>query len=161
MRQYAADQVRVSWTTIATPATAPAGRVSPGLDLTPGLAQGTFIQERRNVDTWNQKPNGVGGVVHLFNPNKSGELTLLIDGSSRTHQELITLHNADLITRSIVGPLVVRDLNTREVNFFNKARIKTMAPLSKGTTATVYSWIFLYELAVRQSFGFDNNLVGS
>lgn len=146
MRQYSADRVKVSFF---------------GLDLTPGLASGTFIQATRNADAWSQKPNGVGGVVHMFNPDKSGELSLQIDGESRTHQELITFHNADLISRSLAGPLLVRDTSTKEIAFFNKARIKTLPNLQKGTQSTIYSWIFIFELEVRQSFGFENNAIGS
>ncbi len=146
MRQFASDLIKVSFF---------------GLDITPGLAQGTFLQVTRNADAWSQKPNGIGGVLHLFNPDKSGEMSLQIDGESRTHQELVTFHNADLISRSLAGPLMVWDVNTKEISYYNKARIKTLPNLQKGTQSTIYTWVWIFGQEVRQPFGFNNNVVGS
>jgi hypothetical protein len=150
VRQYSADLIEVTWAVVnAVP-----------LDLKEGLAQGTFIQPTRSAPTWNMRPNGVGGIVRLFDPNQSGTLAMLIDMESRTHQELITLANLDAITRTITGPIVVRDGNTREVSFYNKAFLAAIPDIPKGVTSGVVAWQWLYERSEQQPFGFNNNAVG-
>lgn len=144
MRQYSADGVKVSFF---------------GADLSEGLAVGTFIQVARNAPTWSQKPNGLGGVVRLYNPDLSGSVSLQIDAESKTHQVLVTLANTDRVARAIVGPLLVTDKSTKEVAFFNKAYISTIPNLQKGTQSAVLSWIFNFEAVIHQSFGFDANVV--
>lgn len=146
MRQYSADQVEVSFF---------------GASLTEGLASGTFIQVTRNAPTWTQKPDGMGRVVRLYNPDRSGTCSIQIDAESRTHQALVTLANADALSRSIIGPLVITDKTTREVTLLNNAQIESVPDLQKGTQATVLSWIFLFEAVLSQPFGFDRNVVGS
>lgn len=146
MRQYSADGVKVSWF---------------GINLDEGLAAGTFLQITRNAPTWTQKPNGLGGVVRLYNPDLSGSVSLQIDAESRTHQSLVTVALADRVSRSIVGPIVIRDQATREATVCNKAYISTVPNLQKGTQSTVLSWIFNFEAVITQSFGFDDNVVGA
>ncbi len=130
-----------------------------GADLTDGLAVGTFLSVTRNAPTWTQKVNGIGGVVRMYNPDRSGFVSLQVDAESKEHQLLVTLANADAVSRSIVGPFLVRDTSTREVSYFNKTYISTIPPLEKGTTSTVFTWVFNFETAVRQSFDFNANVV--
>ncbi len=146
MRQYSSDRVKVSFF---------------GVDLTEGLASGTFLQEAHGSSAWSFKPNGLGGIVRMFDPNRSGQLSLQVDAESRTNQVLITFHNADLITRSVAGPLIVNDLSTREITYYNKAFILNHPNNQKATTSTVLTWSFGYERFIRQGFGFDNNVVGN
>lgn len=151
MRQHSADLIEAAW--------APLGR--PSIDFKEGLARGTFIMPVRNVKTWTQRPNGVGGVLHLYTADRSGTLTLLIDIESAVHQQLVTLANLDVALRSIVGPLVIRDANTKEVSFYNKARIETEPDTPKGTAAGVVPWRFLFETYLRQSLTTTANVVGN
>lgn len=144
MRQYSADGVKVSFF---------------GADLSEGLASGTFIQIARNAPTWTQKPNGVGGIVRLFNRDLSGAASLQIDAESKTHQVLVTLANTDRLVRSIVGPLLITDKSTKEVTLCNKAYISTIPNIQKGTQAAVLSWVFNFEAVINQSFGFNANAV--
>jgi hypothetical protein len=146
MRQYSVDQVEVSWF---------------GLDLTPGFAQGAFFQPTRNAPTWTQKPDGHGGVVQLYNPDRSGFITFLIDAESKVHQQLTTLANVDLVTRAIAGPIVVRDLSTNALEFYNRARIQTEPDTPKAVGPTTIPWVFLFETTIKQSFDFDGNVVGA
>ena len=120
MRQYSADGIKVSWF---------------GVDISSGLAQGTFIQITRNAPSWTVKPS--------------------------VHQSLITLANSDDITRSIVGPMVVRDLSTQEVALLNRAFILSIPVLTKGTQSSVFSWSFGFETEIVQSFDFNANTVGT
>ena len=80
MRQYSADLIEVTWAIVnAVP-----------LDLKEGLAQGTFIQPTRNAPTWRSRPNGVGGIVRLISPDRSGTLAMLIDMET-DHLRLLTI----------------------------------------------------------------------
>ena len=146
MRQYSSDIVEISFF---------------GLDLAPGLAEGTFIQAQQDVDTWNNKPDGVSGAIRMFNPTLSGIVTLSINGESREHQELVTISNVDRLLRVVAGPLVVYNGNTRAVTLFEPAYIKTIPNFSLGTEATIYNWRFAYSRVLTQSFGFNNNVVGA
>ena len=150
MRQYSPDLIEATWLVGVVP-----------LDLKEGLAKGTFIQPTRSAPTWTQRPNGVGGILRLFNPNRSGFLTVLIDLESKVHQQLITIGNLDVLTRSITGPLVVRDGNTREVATYAKAYIATIPDIPKGFSPGVVPWRFNFETFVQQPFGFNENVVGN
>lgn len=150
MRQYGADLIEVTWAIVA----------AVPLDLKEGLGQGPFLQPTRNAPTWTQRPNGVGGILRLYNPDRSGSLTMLIDMESRTHQELITIANVDVVSRSITGPIVVRDGNTREITYYNKAYIATIPDVPKGNTAGLIPWQWNFETFFTQSFGFNRNVVG-
>ncbi len=151
MRQYAADLIEATWAILG---------FAP-VDFKEGLAQGTFIQPTRNASTWTQRPNGVGGILRLFSPDRSGFLTMLIDMESKTHQQLVTIGNADVLTRSLTGPIVVRDGNTREVAFYNKAYIATIPDIPKGVAGGIVPWRFNFETFLQQPFGFDENVVGA
>lgn len=151
MRQYSADLIEVTWAVVG---------LAP-VDLKEGLAAGTFIQPTRNAPTWTQRPNGVGGILRLYNPDRSGFLTLLIDMESRTHQELVTIANIDVVTRSLTGPIIVRDGNTKELATYAKAYIATLPDIPKGVSSGVIAWRFNFETFVQQPFGFDENVVGA
>ena len=151
MRQYSADLIECTW--------APLGL--PVVDFKDGFAQGTFIQPTRNAPTWTQRPNGVGGIVRLFNPDRSGFITMLIDMESKLQQELVTLGNADVLTRSLTGPIVIRDGNTKELAFYNKAYIATIPDIPKGISSGIVPWRFNFETFLQQPFGFNENVVGN
>lgn len=146
MRQYASDQIKVSWFL---------------LSLEDGLARGTFIRESRNNVSWTYKPDGLGDVIPMFNPTSSGTLTLSIDRESKQHTQLVTLANADLASRSVVAPMMITDKNSGNVALFNKVRIESMPNYLAGSGPSVVPWVFLYAQAVSQTFGFNNNVVGS
>ena len=146
MRQYAADQVTVGFT---------------GIDLTDGLAVGSFIQEAPPPAAWRVRPNGVGGIVYSYHPNTSGTLTLQIDGSSTEHATLLGLYNADRATKSIVGVLYVYDASNKETAIYTKARILARPPVQKATTATVHAWTFGFESSFVQVLAPNRNVVGT
>ncbi len=146
MRQYGADTITVNWA---------------GLDLGPGLAQGTFVTVRRNAPTWTQKPDGVGGVVRMFNPDLSGDLSVLIDQESAINQALISLANGDRFVRVAVFPLTLVDNSSREVVNFTNAYISTIPDLQRGTGATVNTWVFNFETVIQLPLAFNANRVGT
>ncbi len=151
MRQYGADQIDVTWR--------PAGVAV--VDFKEGFARGTFIQPTANTQSATYRSNGMGGTVPLFNRDTSGVLAVMIDVESRVHQELVTAWNVHRLVRTVYGPIVVRDGNTREVAFYNKASIMTMPDVPKGSTGGVIVWRFNYESLIQQPFGFNANAVGA
>jgi hypothetical protein len=145
MRQYASDKVVVSWT---------------GLDLTPGLAEGSFVVIRRNVPTWTQRDNGVGGTIRLFNPSRSGEVDLLLDTESKTHQQLLILASVDRLTKAIQAPLIVFDGNTRETFVFTNAYLMTEPDEQRATTSVEVTWTFAFTTIEHVPNPSDQNVVG-
>jgi hypothetical protein len=147
VRQYSADQVKVGWTFTG--------------DLTQGLAAGTFIQESRSGPTFRVKPDGMGGIVRMFSNNRSGTVTLLMDQESAQHQLLRTLANLDRITKVLVAPLVITDLNAAEITFYNQAFITTDPDLIKAVGPSTAPWVFAFRSVTHQAFQFNKNVVGS
>ena len=146
MRQYSADRVHVTFF---------------GLDLTPGLAAGTFVQVERKTAAFRPVADGLGDVVRVFSPDRSASVTLTIDAESRTHQELITFANADRAARSIVGPLVITDSNTGEIIALDQAFIEDLPNIEKSSAAAALPWVFHGRLALQQSFAFERNRIGA
>ena len=146
MRAYSPDRISLSWL---------------GLDLSEGLAQGEFVTVSRNAPTWTQKPDGVGGVVRMYNPDTSGEVAVLVDQESAVHQQLIQLANADRFVRSAVAPMVLTDATSREIVTFSNAYISTIPDLQRGTGPTVLSWIFNFEAVFHLPLDRQANRVGT
>ncbi len=147
MRNYASDAVAIAWLGVVS--------------LADGLARGTFVRETRASPSWVYKPTGLGDSVPMFHPDTSGQLELTMDRESREHVILMTLANADRLSRSIVGPMMIRDTNTGLVQLYNKARIQVIPNYTAGTGPSTVTWVFLFAQAVGQTFGADNNTVGS
>jgi hypothetical protein len=146
VRGYSPDLISLSWY---------------GLDLSPGLAQGSFISVTRNAPTWTQKPDGVGGVVRMFNPDTSGEVAVLIDQESAVNQDLIAIATADRFVRVAVAPLILIDNSAREIVTFSAAYPSTIPDPQRGTASTVLSWIFNFETLVQLPLDKNANRVGT
>lgn len=130
------------------------------IDLTPGLALGTFVIPRRNAPDWIDKPDGMGGSVRMYTRNRTGSVTILLDAVSREHQLLVTMANLDIILRSLVGPIVVMDYNMNVVTYYNGAYISAAPDVPKGSATAIIPWRFNFENFAEQSFGFNANVVG-
>ncbi len=96
----------------------------------------------------------------MYHSNTGGTVTMQISGSSAQHQRLITAANTDKITRSITGPIVIYDGNTRELITLNKSRIITIPDINKASGVSTFAWAWHYDAALQQPFGFNNNVVG-
>ena len=145
MRQYASDEVLVTWS---------------GLDLTPGLAAGSFMVPRRTRRTWEQRDNGVGGTIRLFNPSRSGEVDIVVDQESKVHQQLVALAAVDRLTKAIQAPLVVVDRNTKETFVFTNAYLVTEPDEQRATASVEITWTFGFTTIEHQPNLSDQNVVG-
>ena len=146
MRQYSIDHVEVSWF---------------GLDLKPGLAQGTSITEARTTPSWTNKATGLGKVVRVYNPDRSGTLSVVVDQESAIHQDLRALALTDRLSRNVVGPLVVVDTSSGEAFYYKNSYISTEPDESRGTDSTTFTWTFNFEDVEHASTNVNQNVIGS
>jgi hypothetical protein len=148
MRQYSIDQVELAWL---------------ALDFKEGLAQGTSITEARNSPSWSVKPRGVGGAVRVYNPDRTGTVSIIVDQESKLHQSLKAIAQADAnpATRNQVANMTLTDPSSGEVINFKNSFIITEPDATRGTESATFTWVFAYE--DRSSDPVDNltNAVGS
>lgn len=145
MRQYSVDHVEVNFF---------------GVDIKPGLAQGTSITEARNAPSWSQKPTGQGKVVRVYNPDRSGTLSVVVDQESSVHQALRALSLADRVSRNVVGVLTVKDTTSGETFFYKNAYIMTDPDETRGTDSATFTWVFNFE-DVEHTVSIDQNIIGA
>jgi hypothetical protein len=129
------------------------------LSLEEGFAQGTFIREVRAAPSVTYKPDGMGSAITMIGANFTGQLVLTMDRESRQHTQLMALANLDKVTHSVVGPMSVRDSNSKLLQLYNAARISVEPPYQAGTGPSVALWTFIYKVSVGQQFGGDHNLI--
>lgn len=148
MRQYSIDQVELAWMS---------------LDFKEGLAQGSSITEARTTPSWSMKPTGQGKIVRVYNPDKSGTISVVVDQESKLHQSLKAISQADSVaaTRDQVDGMTMTDTSSGEVVNFTNAFISTEPDMSRGTESTTFTWVFIYEKRNSPEVTTLSNLVGS
>lgn len=148
MRQYSIDQVELTWA---------------GLDFKEGMAQGTTITEARNAPSFTVKPTGQGGAVRVYNPDRTGTVTVLVDQESQLHQSLLDLAEADQnpATRNIVSPMVMTDTSSGYKITYLNAFITTEPDETRGTESAVFSWVFAFENLQKDTQDPLTNIVGN
>ena len=101
---YSIDQVSFAWF---------------DLDFGNGLAQGTSITETHNAAGATNTASADGQTAYsTFDPNMTGQLTVLVDQSSLLHQQLLLVWNAtvDPATRKLqYGTGALRDASSNLV----------------------------------------------
>jgi hypothetical protein len=147
MRQYSIDQVELSWL---------------GLDFKEGLAQGTSITEARTSPSWTVKPTGQGKAVRVYNPDRTGTVSVLVDQESQLHQSLLSIHQADQnpATRTQVATMSLKDTSSGEVVSFLNCFISTEPDLTRGTESATFSWVFAFEDVTKEPVTTLTNQVG-
>jgi hypothetical protein len=149
MRQYSADQVDITW---------------KGLDFREGLATGTFITETRNAPSWTMKPQGPGGkMIRVYNPNRSGAVSVVIDQESKLHRQLRTIAKADRnpATRNQVAAMIMADASSKDRTTYKNAYIVTDPDESRGIESGTFTWSFHFETIERDDNEDPSNLVGA
>ena len=146
MRQYSIDRLEVAWF---------------GLDLKPGLAAGQSIVPSRNTPSWSNTATGMGKVVSVYNPDRSGSMAVTVDQTSAVHKDLRALALLDRTARDVVGPLVVRDTSSGDVFYYSNARISTEPDEAFGTDTGTFVWTFLFEGVEVKAGNTATNVIGS
>lgn len=148
MRQYSIDGVELAWL---------------GLDFKEGLAAGTSITEARTAPSWTIKATGQGRAVRVYNPDRTGTLSVVVDQESQLHQSLLDISRADRnpATRNQVGAMVLKDTSSGEVVNFKNTFITTDPDLTRGTESATFTWVFGFEDVEKETVDPLTNLVGS
>lgn len=145
-RQWSVDGVELSWAL---------------LDLKEGIAKGSFLKEDRTGKTWTVKETGMGKIVRIFNPGRSGTLTLTVAAESKLHQQLHAIALLDRQARNQVFPLTKTDNSTGEVRVYSNAFILTDVADSISTEGGTFEWEFGFESTTTAPGTGEENLVGS
>lgn len=133
MNQYSIDGVELGWL---------------GLDFKAGLASGTSIVEARNVASWSIKPRGaVPKVTRVYDPNRSGTVSITVDQEAKLHQQLKAIARADRLpaTRDKVSDMVLKDASSGEMVTWKNAFIMTDPDFTRGVESTTFTWVFSFE----------------
>jgi hypothetical protein len=80
-----------------------------------GYTDGTFITVDRNEDAWMLKMGVDGSGTRAKSNNRSGRIVLTLAQSSVTNDALSALAQADELTKTVVFPIMIRDLSGRTV----------------------------------------------
>lgn len=146
MRQYAADEVLITWT---------------GLDLNEGLVPGSFLAFRRNSPNYTYRPNGMGGRVRIRNSDTSGEVDLQIINGSKLHQRLCQIALADYLTAALTGPMLIQDLSTKERWVLRGAGLLTEPDDQRAIIQMPIVWTWSFTSIQHQPNASNNNVIGS
>jgi hypothetical protein len=129
MLQYFSNDVSISWI---------------GLDLNPGLAAGTYVSFTSDNTTWRFVKDGLGGGIRLSNDNTSGMVAVVIETQSKTHQQLLALHNADKVQKNFIGPFYLNDRTTGQRIVCKSTYIEDEPDEFRGLEAAAVTWVFKY-----------------
>ena len=148
MRQYSIDGVELAWL---------------GLDFKEGLAAGTSITEARTSPSWTIKATGQGRAVRVYNPERTGTVSVVVDQESQLHQSLLDISRADRnpATRDQVGAMVLNDTSSGGVINWANSFITTDPDLTRGTESATFTWVFGFESVEKTTVDPLTNLVGS
>lgn len=84
-----------------------------GGNILGGFSDGTFVTIARNADMWSMKV-GVGGqATRAKSSDKSGTITVVLQQSSPSNDDLSALIAADELTNAGAVPLLIRDASGR------------------------------------------------
>lgn len=109
-----------------------------------GYAEGTFIKVERAVDGYSMAVGSNGDVVRTRSRNRTGSITVTLQGASITNDELSGLVVADEISDDItfgVGAAMGKDLNGLTVFASQNAWIRKVAPYEAAMEHTNREWI--------------------
>ena len=148
MRQYSIDGVELAWL---------------GLDFKEGMAAGTSITEARTSPSWTMKSTGQGRAVRVYNPDRTGTLSVVVDQESQLHQSLLDLSRADRnpATRNQVGAMVMNDTSSGEVVTWKNCFITSDPDVTRGTESATFTWVFGFEDVAKETVDPLTNLVGA
>jgi hypothetical protein len=148
MRQYSIDGVELAWL---------------GLDFKEGLAAGTSITEARTSPSWTIKATGQGRAVRVYNPDRTGTVSVVVDQESQLHQSLLDISRADRnpATRDQVGAMVLNDTSSGEKVTWANSFITTDPDLTRATESATFTWVFGFESVDKETVDPLTNLVGS
>lgn len=107
-----------------------------------GYAEGTFIECRRNNDSFSLSVGADGKGVRVKSSNRSGEFELTLQQSSDSNQVLAALAITDELTGGGRAPMRVEDLSGETLIVAETAWIKKPADTMFGNESNDRVWLF-------------------
>ncbi len=117
-------------------------KVIVGTHSVSGYAEGTFIECRRNEDSFNLNVGSDGQGVRIKSSNKSGQFELTLQQSSDSNQVLSALAQTDELTSAGTFPVTVEDLSGTSLYIAETAWIMKPADSAFGIEDNNRVWIF-------------------
>lgn len=145
MKNYSSDFVEIAW---------------EGLDFKEGLAAGSFVTEARTAPSWSGKTSVAGELIRTFNPDRSATVSILVNQTSKLHQQLRQLAENDRLNRNVVGAMVLKDTSSGEQFTYVNAFITVDPDEIRATESQDFTWVFMCE-RITKTVSEDQNLVGS
>lgn len=134
LRQYVPTKVVGAWTT-ATPLGA--------IDILDGtVGAGEFAAVELDNANWSRESDKHGNATRVFNANDGGRIRITLTASSPTNTKFSKAVQADKLTHSVVGPLLLKDLNGNTVIEAEGAFLVGLAPVSFGSDRGTRVWTF-------------------
>lgn len=117
-----------------------------------GYADGTFVSVNRSGDAFTKK-KGAAGDVERINLNQGDfDVSITLQQTSSTNQELAAALAADIATNAGVFPLTIKDLLGTTLFFAPQAWIRKDPEWEDGDELNSRAWVF--------DTGIGSNLVG-
>jgi len=137
LRQYDPDQITISWSF--------RGGETGSIDLAEGLIDGpNAIVDAKDAPKWTRRSDRNSNVVRNRSRKKGGTLTLTYVAESEIQDLLTPLVIADGETGSIVGDIVIKDLNGSTIMTYIGAFIENDPDPAFGDTAADRVYVFGY-----------------
>lgn len=116
-----------------------------GLNLVEGFADGgQSMTPTPANDTFEYKFTGNGGMVYTFRSTRGGEIAIVCDIESDTHDRLERLHFADIQSRNIIGPIRHTNHVTKKTIVYSDARILVDPGELLGAESATVTWRWGY-----------------
>ncbi|RYF36590.1 MAG: DUF3277 family protein [Cytophagaceae bacterium] len=116
--------------------------VTVGALILTGFAQDTMITVSRKTPTWSSTAGSDGFVTRARSADKRGDITLTLDMSSPSNDDLTALFAADEMTGKGVFPIMIRDGSGSSVASAASAWIVSPATLEYGNGVVGRAWTF-------------------
>lgn len=134
LREYNPLRVVGSWTTLT-----PLGTI----DILDGhIDGGDFASVTTDNARWAREHDGNGNATRVYQPNNGGSVAVTLSASSPTNLKLTQAVAADGITESVVGLLLLKDLNGSTVVEMEGAFLEDVPDPTFGSTRGERVWVF-------------------
>ena len=134
LRQYSPLKVVGSWVI----------PIPPGvIDILDGAVNtGDFVAIETDADAWTRETDLAGNATRVRNNNQGGRIRVTLSASSPTNTRLTAAAAADAISESVVGALVLRDLNGNTVVECDGAFLVDTPDFSFGVDRGSRTWVW-------------------
>ena len=143
LRQYDSLKVVGAWTTPT-----PLGTI----DILDGVISGDFVAIETDNDAWSREYDEAGNATRVRRHNEGGRVRVTLSASSPTNAKLSKAAILDGQTESVVGALVIRDLNGNTVVECDGAFLADIPDFSLGSDRGSRTWVWECA-AIRQFIG--------